>query len=62
VAWAGTSLAVVKVEPWLQPAGADIGVSGEPTAAADTGADAAASEAGRWGHDGTPSGTLEGHY
>jgi hypothetical protein len=38
-------------------------VGREPTAtAADAGADAAADEAGRWGHDGTPSDTLEGHY
>jgi hypothetical protein len=37
-------------------------VGREPTAAADAGTDATAGEAGRWGRDGTLSGTLEGHY
>jgi hypothetical protein len=41
------------------PAGADAEVGREPTAAADAGADG---KVGRWGHDGTPSGTLEEHY
>jgi hypothetical protein len=40
----------------LAGAGAEVG--GEPTATAD----ATAGEAGRWGRDGTLSGTLEGHY
>jgi hypothetical protein len=64
VAQAGTTLVVVEVEPWVLPAGAGGEVGGEPTAAADAGVDdvAADDEAGRWGHDGTPSGTLEGHY
>jgi hypothetical protein len=59
----GVALAVVEVEPWVLPTGAGAGVGREPTTAADTGADAtAAAEAGRWGRDGTPSGTLDGHY
>jgi hypothetical protein len=37
------------------PAVADAEVSGEPTAVAT------ANEVGRWGRDGTPSGTLEEH-
>jgi hypothetical protein len=46
------------------PAGAGVEVGGEPTAAADAGADvvAVAGEAGKWGHDGTPSGTSGEHY
>jgi hypothetical protein len=59
----GAALAVVEVEPWVLPAGADAGVGREPTVAIDTGVNAAvANEVGRWGRDGTPSGTLEGHY
>jgi hypothetical protein len=54
------ALAVVEVEPWVLPAGAGTEVGGEPTAAADVGV-AAADEAGRWGRDGTPPGTLEEH-
>jgi hypothetical protein len=50
---------VVEVEPWVLPASAGTKVGGEPTT---TDASAANDEAGRWGHDGTPSGTLEGHY
>jgi hypothetical protein len=50
---------VVEVEPWVLLAGVGVEVGREPTAAADA---AAAGEAGRWGHDGTPSGTLEEHY
>jgi hypothetical protein len=50
------------------PAGAGVEVGGEPTAAADAGAGADADavavpgEAGKWGHDGTPSGTSGEHY
>jgi hypothetical protein len=48
------------------PAGAGVEVGGEPTAAADAGAGAdavaVAGEAGKWGHDGTPSGTSGEHY
>jgi hypothetical protein len=50
------------------PAGAGVEVGGEPTAAADAGAGAGADavavagEAGKWGHDGTPSGTSGEHY
>jgi hypothetical protein len=58
----GAALVVVEVEPLMLPAGAGVEVGGEPTAVADTGADAAAGEVGKWGHDGTPSDTLEGHY
>jgi hypothetical protein len=43
------------------PGGVGTEVGGEPTAAADAGA-AAADEVGKWGHDGTPSGTLGEHY
>jgi hypothetical protein len=54
---------VVGVEPWVLPIGAGAGVGGEPIAAANAGADiATADEVGRWGRDGIPSGTLEGHY
>jgi hypothetical protein len=42
------------------PAGVGAKVGGEPTTAIDAGA-AAASEAVKWEHDGTPSNTLEGH-
>jgi hypothetical protein len=42
------------------PPGAGAEVGGEPTAATDAGADA--DEVGQWGHDGTPSGTLDEHY
>jgi hypothetical protein len=52
---------VVEVELWVLPAGAITEVGRKPTAAAATGA-AAADVAGRWGHDGTPSGTFEEHY
>jgi hypothetical protein len=45
------------VLPTGASAGAEVG--GKLTAAAVTGA--AADEAGKWGHDGTPSGTLEEH-
>jgi hypothetical protein len=63
VAQASTVLAVVEVEPWVLLAGVGIEVGREPTAAADATADAAAAgEAGRWGRDGTPSGTSEEHY
>jgi hypothetical protein len=63
VAQAGVALAVVEVDPWVLPTGAGAQVGGEPIAAADAGAEAAAAdEAGRWDHDGTPPGTLEGHY
>jgi hypothetical protein len=41
-------------------AGAGAKVGGKPTAATDTGV-ATADEAGRWGRDGTPSETSEGH-
>jgi hypothetical protein len=44
------------------PASAGVEVGGEPTAAADVGADAAVGEVGKWGHDGTPSGTSGEHY
>jgi hypothetical protein len=57
---AGTAQAKVGIEPWVLPVGAGVDVGGKPTATADAGADAG--EAGRWGHDGTTSGTLEGHY
>ena len=43
----------------MLPASAGTKVGREPTT---TDASAANDEAGRWGHDGTPSGTLEGHY
>jgi hypothetical protein len=63
VAQGGAVLVVVEVEPWVLPAGADAEVGREPTAAADAGVDATADgKVGRWGHDGTPSGTLEEHY
>jgi hypothetical protein len=55
----GATLAVVEVEPWVLPAGAGAEVDGEPTAAVDAGV-VAADEAGRWGRDGTPFGTMEG--
>jgi hypothetical protein len=45
---------VVRVEPLLLPADANVG--GRPTAAAEAG------EAGRLGEDDTPYGTLEEHY
>jgi hypothetical protein len=48
---------------WVLPTGAGAKVGGEPSAAADTGADVAAiDEAGRWSRDGTLSSTLEEHY
>jgi hypothetical protein len=53
------ALAVVEVEPWVLPTGAGAEVGGKPTATADAGA---GGEAGRWGCDGTPSGTLKEHY
>jgi hypothetical protein len=54
---------VVGVEPWVLPTTASAGLGGEPIAAANAGADiAAVDEVGRWGCDGIPSGTLEGHY
>jgi hypothetical protein len=59
---AGTTLAVVEVEPWVLPAGAGVAVGEEPIAAADVGVDAVAGEAGKWGHDATPSGTPGEHY
>jgi hypothetical protein len=63
VVQAGASLAVVEVEPWVLPASAGAGIGGEPTAAANTGANATAiDKVGRWGCDGTPSSTMEGHY
>jgi hypothetical protein len=43
------------------PTGVGVEV-GRPTAATNAGADAVAGEVGRWGHDGTPSSTSEGHY
>jgi hypothetical protein len=43
------------------PADAGIEVGGEPTTAADAAA-AAGVEVDRWGHGGTPSGTLDEHY
>jgi hypothetical protein len=42
------------------PVGASTEVGGERTVATNAGADAG--EAGKWGHDGTPSGTLGEHY
>jgi hypothetical protein len=51
---------MVVVEPSVLSTGADVDVSGKPTADADAGADAG--EAGRWGDDDTPSSTLEEHY
>jgi hypothetical protein len=62
VAQAGTALAVVEVESWVLPTGAGAEVGGEPTATTNTGADAATGEVGKWGHDGTPSGTSVEHY
>jgi hypothetical protein len=45
------------------PAGADAEVGGEPTAATNADADAAAAvEVDRWGRGGTPSSTSEEHY
>jgi hypothetical protein len=44
----------------MSPADAGAEVGRKPTAAAGAGA-AAADEAGRWGHGGTPSGTYEEH-
>jgi hypothetical protein len=52
---------VAEVEPWVLPASAGAEVGGEPIAAIDASV-AAASEVGKWGHDYTPSDTLEGHY
>jgi hypothetical protein len=54
VAQAGAAQAEVEVELWVLPAGAGTEVGGKPTTTADAG------EAGRWGHDGTPYGTLGG--
>jgi hypothetical protein len=51
---------VVVVEPLVLPAGADVNVGGKPNAAANAGADV--DEAGTWGEDDTPFGTLEEHY
>jgi hypothetical protein len=42
------------------PVGASTEVGGERIVATNTGADAG--EAGKWGHDGTSSGTLGEHY
>jgi hypothetical protein len=58
VAQVGVTLAVVEVEPWVLPASAGTKVHGEPTAAANAGADAG--EASKWVHDGTLSGTSGG--
>jgi hypothetical protein len=59
VAQVGITLVVVEVEPWVLLAGAGAEVGREPTTTADA---TATGEVGRWGHDGTPSDTLEGHY
>jgi hypothetical protein len=53
---------VVEVEPWVLHTGAGAVVGGEPTTAANTGTDAVAAEAGKWGHDGTSFGTSGEHY
>jgi hypothetical protein len=51
------SQAVVKVEPFVLPAGADAEVGGEPTATTSM-----ADTTGRWGEEeGTPPCTLVGH-
>jgi hypothetical protein len=52
MAQAGTTVAVVEVELWALPAGAGAEVGKKPTAA---------DVVGRWGHDSTPSDTLEEH-
>jgi hypothetical protein len=39
------------------PASAGVELGGKPTAVVDAGAAVATDEAGRWGHNGTPSGT-----
>jgi hypothetical protein len=60
VAQACPTHAVVVVEFLVLPSSVNADLGGKPTVAADAGADAR--EAGRWGEDDTPSGTLEGHY
>jgi hypothetical protein len=64
VAQASTTLVVVEVEPWVLPVGAGTEVGWEPTTAVDAGASAGATvdEAGKWGHDGTPSSISGEHY
>jgi hypothetical protein len=51
---------VVVVELLVLPAGVDTDVGGKPTVAADV--DAYIDEAGRWGEEDTPRGTLWEHY
>jgi hypothetical protein len=63
VAQAGATQAEVEVEPWVLLTGAGAEVGGMPTAAADTGVDAAtAGEVSRWSHGGTPSDTSGEHF
>jgi hypothetical protein len=52
----------VEIELQVPSTGAGAEVGGRPTTAASVGADADCGEAGRWGRDGTPSGTLGEHY
>jgi hypothetical protein len=60
---AGASQAEVEVEPEVVSTDAGAVVGGEPTAAADTNAGAAATvEVGRWSRGGTPFDTSEEHY
>jgi hypothetical protein len=59
VAQAGPTQVVVEVEPWMLPASASAEVSRKPTTATNAGVDAG--EAGRWGHDDTPSDTSREH-
>jgi hypothetical protein len=55
VVQAGTTLAVMEVEPWVLPTGAGAEVGRKPTTTA-------ADEAGRWGRGGSPTSTWEEHY
>jgi hypothetical protein len=52
----------MEVESWVLLVGADAEVGGEPSAAADAGADIAAISEGVSGHDGTASRTSGEHY
>jgi hypothetical protein len=54
------ALAVMEVELWVLPVGTGAKVGAKPTTAADASA-AADDEVGRWGCDGTPSGTSKEH-
>jgi hypothetical protein len=60
VAQAGTSQAVVVVEPLVTPAGTDADVDRKPTAATEAGANAG--KVGMRGEGHTPSDTLEEYY